>query len=190
MLAIAVGGLVVNLVAARILHGHARDSLNVSAALRHVLADLLGSVGVIVAALIILVTGWEYADPVVSVLIGAPDPGELVGNPARLDPDPARGLAARAPTSRRSDSRWPRCPGSTRSTTCTYGRSPPGSRRSPPTCWSTATPTATRPGAALERMLDERFGLEHTTLQVDHEGGELLQIETGGYGTPAEKLTE
>ena len=31
------------------------------------LADLLGSVGVIVAALIILVTGWEYADPVVSV---------------------------------------------------------------------------------------------------------------------------
>ena len=42
----------------------------------------------------------------------------------------------------------------------------------------------------LERMLDERFGLDHTTLQVDHEGGELLQIETGGYGTPAEKLTE
>ena len=39
-------------------------------------------------------------------------------------------------------------------------------------------------------MLDERFRLEHTTLQVDHEGGELLQIETGGYGTPAEKLTE
>ena len=30
----------------------------------------------------------------------------------------------------------------------------------------------------LERMLDERFGLEHTTLQVDHEGGDLLQIET------------
>lgn len=29
----------------------------------------------------------------------------------------------------------------------------------------------------LERMLDERFGIEHTTLQVDHEGGELLSIE-------------
>ena len=34
----------------------------------------------------------------------------------------------------------------------------------------------------LEAMLHERFGLDHTTLQVDHEGGELLQIETGRPG--------
>ncbi len=70
MLAIAVGGLLINLVAARILYGHAGESLNVSAAFRHVIADILGSVGVIVAALVILATGWEYADPVVSVAIG------------------------------------------------------------------------------------------------------------------------
>ena len=38
--------------------------------MRHVIADFLGSVGVIVAALIIVVTGWEYADPIVSLLIG------------------------------------------------------------------------------------------------------------------------
>ena len=50
MLAIAVAGLVVNLVAARILQRHAGESLNVSAALRHVIADLLGSAGVILAA--------------------------------------------------------------------------------------------------------------------------------------------
>ena len=35
----------------------------------------------------------------------------------------------------------------------------------------------------LERMLEARFGLGHTTLQVDHEGGELLQIETAPAGT-------
>ena len=70
MLAVAVGGLAVNLLAARILYRHSGESLNVSAALRHVIADLLGSVGVIVAAVVILTTGWEYADPAVGVLIG------------------------------------------------------------------------------------------------------------------------
>ena len=46
---------------------HGGQSLNVSAAFRHVLADLLGSIGVIAAAVIILATGWLYADPLVSV---------------------------------------------------------------------------------------------------------------------------
>ena len=70
MLAIAVGGLVINVVSARILYGHSGESLNVSAAFRHVIADLLGSIGVIVAAVIILATGWDYADPAISVGIG------------------------------------------------------------------------------------------------------------------------
>ncbi len=70
MLAVAAVGLVVNLVAARILHAHSGESLNVSAALRHVVADVLGSFGVIVAALVILATDWEYADPAISVAIG------------------------------------------------------------------------------------------------------------------------
>jgi cobalt-zinc-cadmium efflux system protein len=70
MLAIAVVGLFVNVGAASILWRAGGESLNVSAAFRHVLADLLGSVGVIAAAVIILATGWLYADPLVSVLIG------------------------------------------------------------------------------------------------------------------------
>jgi cobalt-zinc-cadmium efflux system protein len=70
MLAVAVVGLIVNAVAIAVLHRQADSSLNVAAAMRHVIADLLGSVGVIVAALIILVTGWEYADPIASLLIG------------------------------------------------------------------------------------------------------------------------
>ena len=45
------------------------ESLNVKAALRHVLADLAGSVGVIIAAVVIMLTGWEAADPIISILI-------------------------------------------------------------------------------------------------------------------------
>ena len=69
MLAIAVLGLIVNLVAARVLYGSSGESLNVKAALRHVLADVAGSVGVILAALVIMLTGWELADPIVSIVI-------------------------------------------------------------------------------------------------------------------------
>lgn len=70
MLAVAVLGLLVNLAAAWVLSRDQHDSLNVSAALRHVLADLLGSVGVIAAAAVILTTGWQLADPIIGSLIG------------------------------------------------------------------------------------------------------------------------
>ena len=70
MLAVAVVGLLVNVVAAMILWRSQSESLNMKAAFRHVLADLLGSFGVILAAVLILVTGWVYADPLISVLIG------------------------------------------------------------------------------------------------------------------------
>ena len=70
MLAVAVAGVLVNLVSGWILLGERHTSLNVEAAFRHVVADLVGSVGVIVAAVTILATGWLAADPVVSILIG------------------------------------------------------------------------------------------------------------------------
>lgn len=69
MLAVAVGGLAVNVAAFAILARSGRESLNVEAALRHVVADALGSLGVIVASLLILTTGWELADPIVSAVI-------------------------------------------------------------------------------------------------------------------------
>jgi cobalt-zinc-cadmium efflux system protein len=69
MLAVALVGLAGNLVAAAVLSRAAHSSLNMRAALRHVIADALGSAGVVVAALVILSTGWRYADPVVGVLI-------------------------------------------------------------------------------------------------------------------------
>ena len=67
---IAVAGLAVNLTAATILDRAGHATLNMRAALRHVLADALGSAGVLVAAFVIVVTGWRYADPIAGIVIG------------------------------------------------------------------------------------------------------------------------
>jgi len=68
MLAVAVGGLLVNLVAARVLsaggHGH---NANIRAALAHVLSDAAGSGAAIIAAVCVLFLGWRRADPLISV---------------------------------------------------------------------------------------------------------------------------
>jgi cobalt-zinc-cadmium efflux system protein len=179
MLGIAVAGLVVNLLAAGILRRHSAQSLNVSAALRHVLADLLGSVGVIVAAVLILATGWEYADPAVGILIGLlvlasswgilRDSTQILleGSPPGTDVEQVgRAMAAMPGVSQVHDlhvwtitSGFPALAAHVlvgRDTDCHAKR------------------------LELEAMLRERFGLEHTTLQVDHERDELLQIEGAG----------
>ena len=69
MLWIAVGGLIVNLMSFAVLHGADRDTLNVRGALLHVAGDLLGSLAAIIAAVIIMTTGWTAADPILSVLV-------------------------------------------------------------------------------------------------------------------------
>jgi len=69
MLVIAVIGLLVNVIAFLVLHGAERDNLNVKGAMLHVVGDLLGSAGAIVAALVILWAGWEPIDPLLSVLV-------------------------------------------------------------------------------------------------------------------------
>jgi cobalt-zinc-cadmium efflux system protein len=70
MLAVALLGLAANLVAFGLLRQGSRDSLNVQGAYLEVLSDLLGSVGVIVAAVVLQVTGWDWVDPAVGVAIG------------------------------------------------------------------------------------------------------------------------
>jgi cobalt-zinc-cadmium efflux system protein len=70
MLVIATVGLLVNIVAAWILMKGDKDNLNVRSAFLHVLGDLLGSVGAIVAALLIMFFGWGIADPIASVIVG------------------------------------------------------------------------------------------------------------------------
>src|SRR3954468_16660048 len=69
MLIVAVGGLVVNVIAFAMLRSGAKESINVRGAYLEVVGDLLGSAGVIVAAVIIGLNGWSYADPIVAVLV-------------------------------------------------------------------------------------------------------------------------
>ena len=70
MLVIAALGLLVNAAGATILYRSGGESLNVEGAMRHVFADALGSVGAMAAATAIILTGWRYADPLISVVIG------------------------------------------------------------------------------------------------------------------------
>ena len=69
MLAVALGGLVVNAASAAILHPVHGHSLNARGAYLHVLGDLLGSVGTVIAAMIVRWTGWLSADPIASVVV-------------------------------------------------------------------------------------------------------------------------
>jgi cobalt-zinc-cadmium efflux system protein len=69
MLVVAVLGLAVNVVAFLLLHGGDRENLNMRGAALHVLGDLLGSVAAIMAAGVILWTGWTPIDPILSVLV-------------------------------------------------------------------------------------------------------------------------
>jgi cobalt-zinc-cadmium efflux system protein len=69
MLVVASGGLLVNVIAAFLLHASSGHNLNVRGAYLHVLGDLLGSVGAIAAAIVILTTGWTLADPIISVFV-------------------------------------------------------------------------------------------------------------------------
>jgi cobalt-zinc-cadmium efflux system protein len=70
MLAVATAGLVVNLIAMRVLAGGKEKSLNVKGAYLEVWADMLGSLGVIAAAIAIYFTGANWVDPVVAIAIG------------------------------------------------------------------------------------------------------------------------
>ena len=70
MLVVGAIGLAVNIAAAFVLHRSAGHSLNVQGGFLHVIADLIGSVGVVVSGVIIVTTGWVLADPILSVLLG------------------------------------------------------------------------------------------------------------------------
>lgn len=70
MLVVAVAGLVINLISMRLLKAGSGSSLNIRGAYLEVWGDMLGSLGVIVAAVVIWLTGWTLADPIIAALIG------------------------------------------------------------------------------------------------------------------------
>ena len=173
MLVVATLGLVVNLVAFALLRQGAKESLNVEGAYLEVLADTLGSVGVIIAAILLEVFGWTWVDPVVGAAIGLwilPRTCRLGGQAVRIllqaaPPDFDLDASAR-PTSARSTA-W------STSTTCTSGRSRRRWRTRRPT-WSPTIGTDAH--AVLDQardLLQARYGVDHATFQVepaDHEG--------------------
>ena len=175
MLAVATVGLLVNIAAAGILWRSQGESLNLRAAFRHVLADLLGSVGVITAAVVILTTGWTYADPLISVLIGllvlASSWGILreavdillESTPAGTDArEVARRIQGVHGVKEVHDLHiWTITSGfAALSAHVLVGRGEDchGKRRE------------------LERLLSVEFGIDHTTLQVDHVAPNLVSI--------------
>ena len=70
MLVVAALGLGVNVVAGFILYGSHKENINLRGAFLHVIGDALGSVGAVIAGIIMLLTGWYLADPLISVFIG------------------------------------------------------------------------------------------------------------------------
>jgi len=71
MLLVAAAGLVVNIISFAVLHSGDQDNLNIRGAALHVAGDLLGSVAAIVAAIVIIYTGWMAIDPILSVAVAA-----------------------------------------------------------------------------------------------------------------------
>jgi cobalt-zinc-cadmium efflux system protein len=93
VLLVGVLGLGVNVVAFLLLRAGAAESLNVRGAYLEVVSDMLGSVGVIVAALLLWLTGWDWVDPVVGAAIGL----FILPRAYRLGRDAVRVLVQAAP---------------------------------------------------------------------------------------------
>jgi cobalt-zinc-cadmium efflux system protein len=175
VLVVAVAGLGVNLLAAWLLHAGAGESLNVRGAYLEVLGDALSSAAVIVAAAVILVTGWTAADALASAAIGfliLPRTLALLkqavnvlleGVPAHLDLGEIETALRGVPGVKRVHDLhvW----------TLTSGRE------------AMSAHVEVEPGTRPDRILDElhvvlhaRFGIDHTTIQVETLAPSLLQI--------------
>jgi cobalt-zinc-cadmium efflux system protein len=175
VLLVAVAGLGVNLLAAWLLHAGAGESLNVRSAYLEVLGDALSSAAVIAAAIVILVTGWTLADALASAAIGLmilPRTYALLkqavnvlleGVPAHLDlPEIEEALHGAAGVKRVHDLHvW----------TLTSGREAMSAH--------VEVERGTPPARVLDDLhliLHARFGIDHTTIQIETQAPALLQI--------------
>jgi len=176
MLAVAVLGAIVNIVAFRILSPGAGGSLNVAGAMRHVLADLAGSVGAIVAAIVILTTGWEQADPIIGALIAV----LIAFSAVPIIRDSLRVLLEEAPAGMDANEigeAMASAPGVESVHDLHVWEITSGFPALSAHVVVGADEDCHARRGELERMLTDRFGLEHTTLQMDHTPPpELLQV--------------
>jgi cobalt-zinc-cadmium efflux system protein len=178
VLIVALVGIVVNLAATRILSSGEERSMNVEGSYKHILTDLYGFIATAVAATVILITGFSRADPIASLLIAAlmfhAAYGLLVASgrvfmeaaPAGLDPEQiGNALAAEPGVVEVHDLHvWEVTsgfPAISAHVVVKSGDDCHERRRN------------------LQRLLEDRFEVRHTTLQVDHEAAPQgpLQIE-------------
>ncbi len=176
ILIVALLGVVVNLAAATMLARANRESLNIEGSFQHIVTDLYGFIGTAVAAAVILLTGFQRADPIVSLLIAAlmtrsglslvKASGRIFLEAAPEDLDPqaiGRALVAQADVVEVHDLHvWEITSGfpALSAHVLVHGDSDCHAAR-----------------REMEAMLHERFALDHTTLQVDHTASELLDIQ-------------
>ena len=167
MLVIAGIGLAINLVSMRLLKAGSGTSLNIKGAYLEVWSDMLGSVGVIAGAVLIMATGWAVVDPVIAVLIGLwvlprtwmllREAGQVLmqGVPAGLNLDQVRAaLLGNADVTAVHDLHaW--AMGSRQAVLTAHIVLPKGA----------ADPDQVR--ATLAALLEQQFGIEHATLQVE-----------------------
>ena len=179
VLAVAVVGALANLAAVRLLAGANRRSLNVRGSFQHLLTDLYAFVATAVAGAVVLATGFDRADGIASLLVAAlmlraawvllRDSGRVLleAAPTGLEPDRiGRALAEHPDVVEVHDLHvWEVTSGFPALSAHVLVRAGDD-------CHETRR--------KLEALLDERFSIEHTTLQVDHEPARrLLKIETG-----------
>jgi cobalt-zinc-cadmium efflux system protein len=176
VLVVALVGMAVNLAAVRLLAGAGRENMGIEGSFQHVLTDLYGFIGTALAAILILATGFQRADPLVSLLIAAlmvRAGYELVrasgrvfleAAPEGMDPD-AIGAALVAQ------------PGVVEVHDLHVWEVASGFPALAAHVLVGPDSDCHEARRALESVLRERFGLTHTTLQVDHEASGLLEIE-------------
>lgn len=178
VLAVALGGIAVNLAATATLARANRQSLNVEGSFQHILTDLFAFIGTAIAAGVILITGFERADPIASLLIAAlmlrsaygllRDSGRvfLEASPKGLDPEAiGRALAGQKGVVEVHDLHlWEVTSGFP-------------SLSAHVTVESDADCHRIR--LYLADLLERDYGVRHSTLQVEHEPEELLRIEGG-----------
>ena len=175
VLAVAAVGLGINALAAWLLARAAGESLNVRAAYRHVLADLAASVGVILAAVVLLLTGWRYADPIagvgIAVLVLASSWTILRDSVSILLESTPAGMDAQQVGRRMADAEGVVEVHDLHIWTITSGFPALSAHvlvRAGDDCHARRR--------QLEVMLAEEFGLRHTTLQVEHAAETRVQI--------------
>jgi cobalt-zinc-cadmium efflux system protein len=184
VLIVALVGVVVNLVATVVLAGANRDSLNVEGAFQHILTDLAAFVATAIAGAVILLTGFERADGIAALFVAAlmlHAAYNLLRESGRVFLEAApRGLDPQAIGHRMAS-----LDGVTEVHDLHIWEVTSGFPSLSAHVLVGSATDCHDVRRSLERILHDDFGIDHTTLQVDHEGGDLLEIEVSLGESPS-----